>query len=125
LPNTSCPQRWGGEIHLPGERAFPSTSPGWNYPIWAPRLLEIRPQKTTRVTIEDIETELSCQGKIYFCRRVHRYMGTASTHGVDHRSAYLSLTQWDPATFTQIDEFGCAICSWLANATLGIWGWGM
>jgi hypothetical protein len=44
-------------------------------------VLEIRHLKTTRVTIEDTETELPRQGKIYFYRRVHRHMGTACTEG--------------------------------------------
>jgi hypothetical protein len=63
----------------PSGEGAPVTSPGWNYPGQVPKLLEIRPLKTTRITIEDTETELSQQGQNYFCRRVCRHTGTAST----------------------------------------------
>jgi hypothetical protein len=46
-------------------------------------MLEIRRLKTIEVAIEDTETELSWQSRIYcrskFCRRVHRHMGIASS----------------------------------------------
>jgi hypothetical protein len=29
---------------------------------------------------------------------------SAQAHRVDHRCAFLSLTQWGPASFTQIDQ---------------------
>jgi hypothetical protein len=44
-------------------------------------LLEIRTPKTTGITVGDTETDLSQQGKIYFCRRVLRHMGTARSKG--------------------------------------------
>jgi hypothetical protein len=45
-------------------------------------MLEIRPSETTRVTIEDTETE-NYLGKTKFLllQKVCRYMGTASTWG--------------------------------------------
>jgi hypothetical protein len=56
-------------------------------------LLEIRALKTTRVTKEDRNAELSQQIKIYFCRRVHRHIDTASMR--KRKSLlFLSLMQW-------------------------------
>jgi hypothetical protein len=53
---------------LPKGKGLLSTSAGsaeWNYPGQASKLLEIRPLKTTWVTIEDIEME-NCLGKAKF-----------------------------------------------------------
>jgi hypothetical protein len=65
LPDTSRPLQQGRGMHLPWGKGILSTSPGWNYPGRAPRLLEIRPPETPGVTIEDTEME-NCLGKEKF-----------------------------------------------------------
>jgi hypothetical protein len=50
------PPQGGRGICLPQGKGLPSTSPGWNFPRQAPKLLEKRPPKTTRVTIVDTVT---------------------------------------------------------------------
>jgi hypothetical protein len=60
-------------------------------------LLEIRPPKTTGVTVEDTESD-NCLGKVNFTS-AERCAGTwaQQAHRAPHRSVFLSLMQWDPA----------------------------
>jgi hypothetical protein len=84
----------GGGTRLPQRKGLPGTSPGWNYPRWAPRLLLIRSLKATGVAIEDTGAE-NCLRKAKFIST----KGCAGTwaqqaQGADHRSSFLFLTQW-------------------------------
>jgi hypothetical protein len=110
------PLQRGRGIHLLWEKGLPSTSPGWNYPGQVPKLLEIRPRKITGVTIEDTETELSWQGKIYVCRRVHRCTGTASMRSRQSVLLFIPDTV-GPAPLLGLVQLRCTIWSWLANVT--------
>jgi hypothetical protein len=87
-------------------------------------LLEIRPSKTTMIIIEETETE-NCVNKAKFtfaegCRSTQAWHAPRT----DHRSAFLSPMLWTLPPLLGLVEFGGTICSQLANATLGIWGWG-
>jgi hypothetical protein len=90
--------QWGrGTCLLWGNR-LPNTSPGWNYPGQAPKLLEIRTlphtaPKTTRVSIEDTGMEY-CLGKAKFTS-AERCVGALAQQagGADHRSSFLFLMQ--------------------------------
>jgi hypothetical protein len=49
---------------------------------------------------------------------------TQQAREADHRSSFLFLIQWALPPVLGLVEFGVTICYQLANATLGIWGWG-
>jgi hypothetical protein len=103
-PDTLGPPQWGGGTCLSLGKGLPSTSPGWNYPRWVSKLLEIRLPKTTGVTIKDTETE-NCLSKAKFTS-AEGSTGTWAQHAhrVDHRSAFLSLMV-GPCPFTQMGQY--------------------
>jgi hypothetical protein len=92
--NTSGPLQQGGGTHRPWGKGLLSTPPLWNYPGWSSKLLEIRPLRTTGVTIEDTETE-NCLSKGKFTS-TDRCTGTwvQQAHRKDNRSSFLFLIQW-------------------------------
>jgi hypothetical protein len=70
-------------------------------------VLEIRPPKTTGVTIE--YTEKNCHGKIYFFRSMHRYMGTASMRS-RQSFLFLFLMLWGCAPLPRLVKVRFTIC---------------
>jgi hypothetical protein len=65
-------------------------------------LLEIRPPKTTRVTIKDTGME-NCLSKAKFTS-AEECAGTwaQKAQGINHRTTFLFLMKWALAPFTQI-----------------------
>jgi hypothetical protein len=81
------------------------------------RLLEIRPAKTTRVTIKHRNGELSQQGKMYFCRMVCRCTGTARVRS-RHLVLLFILDAVGLAPLFRLVEIGCTISLRLANVLI-------
>jgi hypothetical protein len=115
-PNTPRPQQQSrGMCLLPWGKGFLSTSPGWNYPRWSPKLLEVRPPKTTGVTIKDTEKE-NCLSKAIFTS-AEECAGTWAQHTQRGRQSVPPYIpdMTDPASWPGLGQFKSSQSSRLAE----------